>query len=306
MATNDSGRFHRTYWLRLAAFTVAVLALPVLAMLIYLVQRQLDILVTPVRQPLDQTPADFDLPYEDISLTSADGLELAAWYIPGTKPEAIILIHGINTNRAVMLPTAALLAEAGYNLLLIDLRGHGESEGDLISYGYWEALDVQAGSRFLAARPDIEDIGVIGTSLGGAAVVRAAATEPSLAAVVVEISFSSLPDAVEDAIDELTIFPHWPLAPLVVALAERRVGLKISQVDSARDLATMAPRPVLIIHTTDDHLFPLRHAQKMYEAAQEPKELWVIEALGHEDPAVAHEAEYRARVITFFEEAFAE
>jgi fermentation-respiration switch protein FrsA (DUF1100 family) len=299
----NSDRFKRGYWLRLGGFTLVVLALPALVLLVYLLQRQLDLLVTPVRQPLDETPADFNLAYEDVILTSSDGLKLAAWYVPGVLPDAIILIHGINTNRAVMLPTAVLLAEAGYHVLLIDLRGHGESEGDLISYGYWEALDVQAGADYLADRPDVEDVGVLGTSLGGAAVVRAAAADPRLEAVVIQISFSSLPDAIEDAVDVLTIFPKWPFAPLLVALAEWRVGLEIGEVDSARDLATMAPRPVLIIHTTDDHLFPVSHATKMYEAAQEPKELWIIEGLGHEDPAVTNESEYRARIIPFFAEA---
>ena len=304
MLSQKPSKVNRRYWLRLGIFTLIVTAVPLLAMLVYLVQRQIDTLVTPVRQPLDRTPADFDLPYENLTLTSRDGLKLAAWYIPGTKPEAVILIHGINTNRAVMLPTAALLAEAGYHLLLIDLRGHGESEGNLISYGYREAWDVQTGVEYLATLPNVEQIGVIGSSLGGAAVARAAVNEPRLSAVVIQISYSSLPDAVEDAFDDLSIFPKWPFAPLVIALAERRVGIDISEIASARDLATLSPRPVLIIHTTDDHLFPLHHGQKMYEAAHEPKELWIIENLGHDDPAISHESEYRVRVVSFFEKTF--
>jgi len=304
MCSQNPSKFNCRYWLRLGIFTVVVITVPLLAMLVYLLQRQIDTLVTPVRQPLDHTPSDYDLPYENVTLTSRDGLKLAAWYIPGPKPDAIILIHGIHTNRAVMLPTAAILAEAGYPLLLIDLRGHGESEGNLISYGYREAWDVQAGVEYLAALPGIEQIGVIGSSMGGAAVARAAAAKPRLSAVVIQISYSSLPDAVEDAFDNLSIFPKWPFAPLVIALAERRVGVKISEVDSARDLATLSPRPVLIIHTTDDHLFPLHHGQKMYEAAHEPKELWIIENLGHDDPAISREAEYRERVVSFFEAAF--
>jgi fermentation-respiration switch protein FrsA (DUF1100 family) len=112
-----------------------------------------------------------------------------------------------------------------------------------------------------------------------------------------------LPAAAEDAFEDLSIFPQW-FAPVIVRLAERKVGLNISEVNSARDLATMHPRPVLIIHGSDDPLFPLYHAQRMYEAAQEPKALWIIEGLGHANPVRGREEEYRERVVTFFDTAF--
>jgi dipeptidyl aminopeptidase/acylaminoacyl peptidase len=203
-----------------------------------------------------------------------------------------------------VLPEAKILAEAGYHLLLIDLRGHGQSEGETATYGYWEALDVQAAVDYLAVLPEVEQIGALGTSYGGAAVARAAARDHRIEAVVIESSFSSLPAAVEDAFDDVSIFPQWPFAPLIVSIAERKVGLKIDQVDPARDLGTLHPRPVFIIHGTNDRLFPLYHAHKMYESAQEPKALWIIEGLGHSNPVIGREEAYRQRVVTFFETAF--
>ncbi len=80
--------------------------------------------------------------------------------------------------------------------------------------------------------------------------------------------------------------------------------MKISQVDSARDLATIAPRPVLIIHSGDGRLFPVYHAQKMCDAVQVPKDLWITGILGGQDPALAYKVEYRRRVVAFFERAF--
>ena len=80
----------------------------------------------------------------------------------------------------------------------------------------------------------------------------------------------------------------------------------LALVDAAHDLSTIHPRPVLIIHGLDDELFPPYHAEQMYEAAQEPKELWLIERLGHGNPVDGREAEFKARVVSFFEEAFAE
>jgi fermentation-respiration switch protein FrsA (DUF1100 family) len=101
------------------------------------------------------------------------------------------------------------------------------------------------------------------------------------------------------------MFPSRPFGPLLISLAERRVGLEIGQVNSARDLASIEPRAVLLIHGAEDALFPVHHAQRMYEAAGEPKELWVIQGFGHGNPAVEFRVAYRDRVVDFFERAFA-
>ena len=292
------------YWLRLAVFTVILSTVAGLFLLVYFINLQVNAFVTPHRNPVIDTPADAGLTYEDVFLTSVDGLKLAGWYIPGRRPDAIILVHGIDANRSALMPEATLLAEAGYPLLLFDLRGHGQSEGSEVTYGYREAPDVQAALDYLLALPEIKQVGALGTSLGGSVVVRAAAVDPRLRAIVVESSFSSLAAAVDDAFEDRSVFPKWPFAPLLIALAEQRAGFKVSQVDSARDLATLSPRPVLIIHGTDDRLFPFYHAQRMYDAAREPKELWLIEGLGHANPVTGREAEYREHVVTFFERAF--
>jgi dipeptidyl aminopeptidase/acylaminoacyl peptidase len=301
-----SDLFSRQYWLRLAAFTAIVSGLAAIFLLVYFIHIQVNAFVTPHRAAHISLPPEFefDRPREEISLTTTDGLNIAGWYIPGTQPNAVILVHGVNANRMAVLPEAVILAEAGYHLALIDLRGHGQSQGANLTYGYQEALDVQAAVDFLLTQPDIQQVGALGTSYGGAAVARAAALDPRLSAVVIESSYSSLPDAVEDAFDNMSIFPKWPFAPLLVALAERRVGLKISQIDTARDLTALHPRAVMIIHGTKDDMFPPHHAQKMYNAAREPKELWLIEGMGHSNPVIDREAEFKARVVSFFEDAF--
>lgn len=297
-------RFSRRYWLRLIIFTAVLSGMAGLSLLAYFIHAQVEAFITPTRWTNIGQPEQLNRPYKDITLTTADGLKISGWYFSGTRPDAVILVHGINANRQAVLPEAVILADAGYHLVLIDLRGHGLSEGNQATYGYREAWDVQAAVDYLDALPKIEHIGALGTSYGGAAVARAAAIDPRLEAVVIESSYSSLPDAVEDSFDQRSMFPKWPFAPLLVALAERRVGIKISQVDSARDLATIHPRAVMIIHGTEDDFFPLHHALKMYEAAQEPKELWIIEGFGHGNPAVGREAEFGARVVPFFENVF--
>lgn len=294
----------RRYWLRLAIFTLISSTVAALFLLVYFIYLQVNAFVTANRTPVIGTPAEAGLTYKDVTLTTTDGLKLAGWYIPGRQSEAIILVHGIDANRSALISHATILAEVGYPLLLFDLRGHGQSEGTEITYGYREVLDMQAALDYLLALPEIKQIGALGTSLGGAVVVRTATVDPRLQAIVVESSFSSLAAAVDDTFEDRSIFPKWPFAPLLIALAEQRAGFKVSQVDSGRDLAMLSPRPVLIIHGRDDQLFPVDHALRMYEAAQEPKELWLIEGLGHASPVIGREAEYREHVVTFFERAF--
>jgi uncharacterized protein len=285
------------------------IALPMVLLLIlagnYVIDYYAKALTKAGSWPITGTPADMGLVYEDMTLTTSDGLKISGWYIPGKKSEAVIVVHGIWANKQAILPAVVILAEAGYHILAIDMRGHGLSEGEQISYGYYEALDVQAGVDYLLARPEIKKVGVMDYSLGGAAVVRAAAMDERIQALVVESSFSSLSDAVNDGFSRETGLPSWPFAPLIVRAAEKELGLTVEQVNSAQALATMRPRPVLIIHGSNDDLFPVNHAYKMYEAAQEPKEIWIIEGLKHDYP-IKHKEEYRKRVLGFFEKAFAQ
>jgi dipeptidyl aminopeptidase/acylaminoacyl peptidase len=298
-------RFSRRYWLRLAVFAVVAVTSAAIFLLVYFFNLQLKAFVTPFRVAITDTPADLQRPYESLTLPTQDGLKIAAWYMPGQRSQAIILVHGIHANRSAVLPEAAVLAEAGYPLLLIDLRGHGQSEGHEVTYGYREAYDVLAAADYLAHRPEIEQIGILGGSLGGAAVARGAALDPRLEAVVIISSYSSLPAAIEDAFEERSIFPRWPFAPLFITLAERRLGLKAEQINSAAELAKLEQRPVLIIHGDQDALFPLHHAEEMYAAVQGPKSLWVIEGMDHQSAVIGQEEAFKAHVLPFFEAAFA-
>ena len=293
--TAKTRRFSGRYWLHLLLFAASLLILA-LAVVLHLFTRAL---VTPFRSPVIISPARYGLPYHQITLSTADGLKLRGWYIPGSRPEAIILVHGIHANRSQLWPEALPLAQAGYHLLMFDLRGHGQSDDSELTYGFREALDVQAAIDFLSTMPGVERIGALGFSLGGAVVARAAAIDPRLDALVIENSFSSLPRTIEDHFG-----PSAWLGYLLVPLAEYRVGLDANQVNPARDLAAF-PKPVLIIHGDDQPLYPVDYAYTLYESAAGPKELWVVKGLGHTTPALEHEAEFKARVVTFFDRTLA-
>lgn len=295
----------RRYWFNLlCAFVVAAL-IGTAVVVIGLSYRSACNLVRPRRAPLTSTPAEKGLSFEPVTFTSADGLRLAGWHIPSGNGATVILCHGLGTNRADMLPRAVLLAEHGYGSLLFDFRAHGESEGEMVTYGYAETNDVLAAVDYLLARPDVDPqrIGILGGSLGAATAIRAAARSMHLKAVVVESAFTSLEDEIAFNFTAFSGLPPVPFAPLTVAFAQRQTGRRISEVRPIDDIPSISPRPVFIIHGTDDDTIPAEQGLRLYEAAGEPKELWMVDGMGHESALGVFPDEYERRVIGFFDKS---
>ena len=99
------------------------------------VNHQAKALTTGKHLPIGGTPLEYGWTYEDVTLTAADGVKLSGWYIPGTRSEAVVVVHGLFAHKQYQLPIGSMLARYGYHVLLIDLRAHGESEGDKITFG---------------------------------------------------------------------------------------------------------------------------------------------------------------------------
>src|SRR3712207_4631015 len=92
---------------------------------------------------------------EHVSFQCADGLRIAAWYFPSRNGAAVIVCHGLGGNRTGVVDYARFLTEAGYGALLFDFRAHGDSEGEIVSLGYFEALDVIGAVEYLKTRADV-------------------------------------------------------------------------------------------------------------------------------------------------------
>ncbi len=137
---------------------------------------------------VESTPAALGLDYEPVTLTTTDGIDLAAWHMRGTNGAGVVVMHGAGSTRSDVLDQAAALVEGGYTVALIDARGHGGSDGTAMEFGWYGDLDIAAGTAFLASLPDVDPtrIGVVGFSMGGEQAIGAAATDPLIRAVVAE------------------------------------------------------------------------------------------------------------------------
>lgn len=239
----------------------------------------------------------------EVSVTTADGLRLAGWYVPSTNGAAVLAVHGYRSSRAEMTGTALMLHERGYGVLLASTRGHDASEGEQITFGYREMADLEAWYQYLLTRKDVnpDRIGAIGNSMGGGLVILYAARNPRIRAVVSNCGFSSLEDVVNTSVRKLTRLPTIPFAPLIVWSAELQTGGRPAHLNAKAAIRKLSPRPVLLMQGGADDTIPPQSGQWLYDAAGEPKELWF-------DPKVIHcgfeglrYAEFVERVGGFFD-----
>jgi fermentation-respiration switch protein FrsA (DUF1100 family) len=243
----------------------------------------------------DDTPLRLGIPYQEVTLTTRDGLKLAAWYTPPQNGAVVLVAHGYAAKRSTEMH--ALFARHGYGVLSWDMRAHGESEGDLCTVGYAEAGDVETALDYALSRPGVEHVAARGESMGGVAMILAAARRPEIEALVVDSAFTSLED-------ELALRVPMPLLrPLIRFFAEQEAGGSIQSVRPVDEIGRLSPRPVFIIQGLADRSIPLDSGQRLYEAAGEPRFLWEEEGIDHVEMYTARPGEYEARVIAFLEKA---
>jgi fermentation-respiration switch protein FrsA (DUF1100 family) len=295
----------RTCWINLTIFAFLSLLLTLLLTGSILAHDRAMILVHPVRSHPQRNPSDVGLKsWIDVQFPSTDGLQLGAWFIPVESEEPspiLIYVHGLGSNREGLLDQAQLLYAHGYSALLIDLRNHGGSQGEITTLGFHEVMDVEGAVKFLLDQDEIDPdrIGLIGESMGGAVVIRAAARIPIIKAIVAESAYTSLEDNLEQGVRALTGLPPFPFAPLVVWFGERETGADITMVRPIDDLDQIPPRSIMFIHGEQDPIVEVNNSRKLYEAASEPKEILIISNAGHGGLLDKNPELFQSRVVDF-------
>lgn len=245
------------------------------------------------------TPADIGLAYESVRFTTDDGVTLSGWLIPAARQTrtAVIVMHGFSGHRLPELAAFVPWLQERHHILQFDFRGHGESEGSLVTLGSHERRDVTAAVRFVEGR-GLGPTALFGISMGAAIAIVSAPDLP-VAAVVADASFAELHHPIASRMRQV----GYPLAGigarLVVAGAMFRARSRLA--DPIRAVARIAPRALLLIAPREDRLISWRQSVRLYEAAGEPKELVVVDGAGHAEAYAVDPAAYRERVLAFLE-----
>lgn len=286
----------------------ALLALLVIGILIVslVAWRGASQLVFPSKHSSEATPHDYALESEPVSFKSHDGLTLRGWFIPANQPKGtIVLCHGYSGDYSPDLIYAPLFHNAGYNTLYFDFHGHGASEGNSTSLVYFERGDLLSALELLRSR-GITRVGLIGFSMGGAIAIATAPLSEMVVGVISDCAFAELRSIIENAA-AVRGFPRWlaqPIGYLTVVIASLHLRANLFSADPIRWVDRIAPRPLLIMHAESDTDAPVASAHRLFAAAREPKELWIVPNAFHRRIEEVAREEYRHRVIDFFDCAF--
>lgn len=263
----------------------------------------------PPKYPLHIPPSEYRADYEAVSFLSEDGITLKGWFVKPAhshKPSpAIIICHGVGANKSDFTELAVSLSRRGYFVLLFDFRAHGESSGSRTSLGFHEQKDIVAALGFLKARSEINTkrIGIYGFSMGGSTAILTAAKTGAFSAIVVDSAFTSLRDQARDAITGFYHLPAFPFLSLSILGYELYFQTRVDNISPVSVISKISPAPILIIAGEGDRLIPAENGRKLYAAAREPKELWLIPGADHGATLAAAGSEYEKKVGEFFDKS---
>lgn len=221
-----------------------------------------------------------------VTFHTADGVRLEGWFVPSRGDRVIILVHGVYSNAWDCQAPDIVRAyrAAGFNVFLFDSRGQGESEGTL-GLGWLERQDVHAVVNILLARGfKAGRIGIHGTSYGGATALLAASEIPEIGAVVADSAFADVQDVMLGEIARKTgLSVRWtrPLVPGLRFVAWLRYDINFDEPSPERVIATIAPRPVLLIHGERDSIVPVESVERLHRAAPMNTSVWVLPGREH-------------------------
>lgn len=263
-----------------------------------------------------KNPGLYNMQYDDLRIPArGDGLEIAAWYIPSEINEyAIILVHGRDDSRMYApytegvdahsdgyLPFAKVLNDAGYSVMMIDLRGHGQSADSRYYFGLKEYQDVLVAVDWLEKhgyKPG--HIGIQGYSLGAATVIIATAQEADIQAIWVDSAYADIESVIKRVWVQESGLPQifWPSTRLMIRLL---YGYDIADSRPIDEIGEIAPRPIYIVHCQEDAFIPIEQMQRLIQVAN-PVGTWAIQGCKHAFGYNVATEEYNQKVLAFFSE----
>lgn len=227
---------------------------------------------------MEAKPGDLRRAYEDAFFNTSDGVQLNGWYFPGGSNHVILVCHGNAGNLSHRLPLIDTLLKAGASVFAFDYRGYGRSAGRPSEKGTY--LDAQAACQWLRDR-GFQDTNIIalGESLGGGVVCELATRKP-LGGIILQSTFTSVPDVACEMV------PWLPMRLLLTTHFNNREKLKRITI------------PVLILHGRQDTIIPFHHGEKNFAAANPPKFFAELDG-DHNDAMLVSQEKYQLAVTDF-------
>ena len=250
-----------------------------LVVIVYLMQGRMLYLAGVPGRTLIMTPANAGLDYQDVAIETSDGVTLHGWFIEGRSSRVVLFFHGNAGNISHRLDSIRQFHNLGMSVLIIDYRGYGESGGRTTEKGIY--LDANAAWRYLIEERGLaaNDIVIFGRSLGASVASRLASQHQPLA-LIVESSFTSVPEIAQE------LYPWLP--------ARWLSRLRHATREHIQDVRC----PVLVIHSRDDEIIPYHHGEAIFSSANEPRTLLTIRGT-HNDAFLRDEVAYMKGLRTF-------
>jgi len=249
--------------------------------------------------PLPAEPAS-------VEIKAADGAVLSAWFLEPSRPtgHCVAVLHGIGDTRLGARGFSPMFLKAGYSVLLPDSRGHGDSGGEITTYGEKEADDAIRWTEWMRRR-GCRDVFGLGESLGAAILLEAAGQRPAFNAIAAECAYSGFFAIAEERLARATQLPEFAakaiVAPVIfsgIAYARIRYGIHLWDIDPA-EAARKTNTPILLIHGVADRRTSAENSRRI--AAHAPTvQLWLVPGADHVAAYVTDPAGFESHVLTFF------
>ncbi|MCT3048686.1 alpha/beta hydrolase [Leuconostoc mesenteroides] len=237
---------------------------------------------------------------------TSDNLKLIAWYVPAEKKtgKTAILAHGWHNNKTTMAIYGELFHELGYNVLIPDNRAHGDSQGEMIGYGWLDRRDYIGWlNQILENNGQKSDIVMYGMSMGAATVLSTSGENDlpnQVKAIIADSSYTSVIEEIKHEAGDMYGLPWFPLVNVVSGISKVRAGYSYEEASPLRQVEKNT-RPTFFIQGGADTFVPTKMVYPLYNASRGPKQLWITKGSKHVQSFHDYPVAYRSKIKAFLE-----
>jgi uncharacterized protein len=249
--------------------------------------------------------------FEKWELKSFDGLELQGYFLEAKKPtnKTVLLVHGyLGDGQDMGLYGQYYYEHLGYNIFTVDLRGHGESEGDYIGFGWHDRLDIVDWVDMLVEKQGSNsEIVLHGVSMGAATVLMVSGEElpNNVKAIVADSPYTNVYDLFEYQLDRMYHLPAFPVLPSTSLITNMQAEYSLTEA-SALDQVKKTDIPILFVHGNDDTFVPKAMSEELYENTKSEADIITFYGANHGESFVIHRDKYVAKLKVFLEKYLVE